>query len=153
MLSRGQQTMGKKTSGGHILLVDDEEAIRSTLSPILTDHGFSVTAVGNISAALEQVHNARCDVLLSDLNIEKPGDGYLIIAAMHLLQPKCVNLVLTGYPTIDSAIEGIRQGVADYFVKPVEIEELLGAITMKLKTRKSVRTKLALGATRKKADA
>jgi DNA-binding NtrC family response regulator len=131
--------MAKRTSGGHILLVDDEEGIRATLPPILMDRGFAVTAVGNISDALAQVNRRQYDVLLSDLNIEKPGDGFLVIAAMHLLQPRCVNLVLTGYPTLDTAIEGLRQGIADYFVKPVEIEELVKAISQKLKTRRSRR--------------
>jgi DNA-binding NtrC family response regulator len=125
--------VAKDTRSRRILFVDDEEGIRLTLSPILTEHGFTVTAVGNVSDALAQINRTKYDVLVSDLNIHEPGDGFLVIAAMHLRQPKCVNLVLTGYPALDSAVEGIRQEIADYFVKPVEIEDLVQAIKLKLK--------------------
>jgi DNA-binding NtrC family response regulator len=76
-------------------------------------------------------------VLVSDLNIHEPGDGFLVIAAMHLRQPRCANLVLTRYPALESAVEGIRQEIADYFVKPVEIEELVNAIKLKLNSLRS----------------
>ena len=127
--------MAKDTRSRRILFVDDEEGIRLTLPPILTDRGFAVTAVGNVSDALAQSNRAKYDVLVSDLNIHEPGDGFLVIAAMQLQQPECVNLVLTGYPALDSAVEGIRLGIADYFVKPVEIEELVNAINLKLKLK------------------
>ena len=125
--------MAKDTNPRRILFVDDEEGIRLTLPPILTNRGFTVTAVGSVSDALAQVNRKKYDVLISDLNIHERGDGFLVIAAMHLRQPKCVNLVLTGYPALDSAVEGIRLGIADYFVKPVEIEDLVKAINLKLK--------------------
>lgn len=125
--------VAEDTRPRRILFVDDEEGIRLTLAPILTGRGFAVTAVGNVSDALAQVHRAKYEVLISDLNIHEPGDGFLVIAAMNLQQPDCVNLVLTGYPALDSAVEGIRQGISDYLVKPVEIEELVNAINLKLK--------------------
>ena len=127
--------MAKDTSLRHIFFVDDEEGIRLTLPSILTDHGFAVTAVGSVSDALAQVNRKKYDVLVSDLNIHEPGDGFLVIAAMHLQQPECVNLALTGYPALDSAVEGIRQEVADYFVKPVAIDDLVNAINLKLKLK------------------
>jgi DNA-binding NtrC family response regulator len=70
------------------------------------------------------------------LNIHEPGDGYLVIAAMRLFQPKCVNIALTAYPTVDNAVQGIRHAIADYFIKPVEIEDLVNAINQKLKIRR-----------------
>jgi two-component system, response regulator RegA len=133
MVYRG--AMAKKAGGGHVLIVDDEESIRTTLPPILTERGFAVTAVGSVSEALAKVNETRFDVLVSDLNIHTPGDGFLVIAAMHLFQPKCVNVVLTGYPAFDTAVEGIRHKVADYFVKPVEIEDLVNAINLNLKPK------------------
>ena len=131
--------VARDTRPRRILFLDDEEGIRLTLPLILTEHGFTVTAVGNVSDALAQINRTKYDVLVSDLNIHEPGDGFLVIAAMHFRQPKCVSLVLTGYPALDSAVEGIRLGIADYFVKPVEIEELVNAINLKLnlKTRRS----------------
>lgn len=127
--------MPKTVNTGHLLLVDDEESIRITLPQVLTERGFAVTAVGTVSDALAEVNNTKYDVLVSDLNIHKPGDGFLVIAAMHLFQPKCVNLVVTGFPAFDTAVEGIRHGIADYFVKPVEIEDLVNAINLNFKPK------------------
>jgi DNA-binding NtrC family response regulator len=131
--------VAKDKSPRRILFVDDEEGIRSTLPRILRNHGFAVTAVGSVSDALAQANRTKYDVLLSDLNIKEPGDGFLVIAAMRLFQPKCVNIVLTAYPTVDNAVQGIRHAIADYFVKPIDIEGLVNAINQKLKTRPSER--------------
>lgn len=110
-----------------VLFVDDEDNIRLTLRRVLEKQGFEVTAVANVADAPEMDHN-KYDVLISDLNIEKPGDGFSVIAAMHTLQPKCTNVILTGYPDFDSALQAIHLSVADYFVKPVDIEALISAI-------------------------
>jgi DNA-binding NtrC family response regulator len=124
-----------------LLFVDDEDNIRLTLPRILEKHGFKVTAVGNVADALAQMDHNKYDVLISDLNIEKPGDGFSVVAAMHDLQPKCTNVILTGYPDFESALQAIRLSVADYFVKPVDIEALSSAIKKERvrKVRKAVR--------------
>jgi two-component system, NtrC family, response regulator AtoC len=133
--------VAKPPSLRRILFVDDEEGIRSTLPRILANYGFAVTAVATVSEALARVNRTKYDVLLSDLNVIEPGDGFLVIAAMQLFQPKCINIVLTAYPTVDNAVQGIRHAIADYFIKPVEIEDLVNAINQKLKIRRSGRIK------------
>lgn len=112
----------------HLLFVDDEDSIRLTLAPILKKHGFEVTAVASVGDALAQMDLAKYDVLVCDLNIEEPGDGLVVIAAMKVIQPKCITIVLTAHPDFDTAQQAIRLSVADYFVKPVNIEELIGTI-------------------------
>jgi DNA-binding NtrC family response regulator len=111
-----------------LLFVDDEDSIRLTLAPILTRYGFEVTAVANVRDALAQMDLATYDVLVSDLNIEKAGDGFAVVAAMKVRQPACANIILTAYPDFDTAQQAIRLSVADYFVKPVNIEELISRI-------------------------
>jgi len=125
-----------------LLFVDDEDNIRLTLPRILEKYGFEVTAVANVADALAEMDHNKYDVLISDLNIEKPGDGFSIIAAMHTRQPKCANVILTGYPDFESALQAIRLSVADYFVKPVDIEALISAIKKERvrKVRKAVRS-------------
>ena len=78
------------TSAKNLLFVDDEDSIRLTLTPILKKHGFEVTAVANVSDALAQIDLSKYDVLVSDLNIEKPGDGFAVIAAMKVSQLKSI---------------------------------------------------------------
>jgi DNA-binding NtrC family response regulator len=115
--------------GKNLLFVDDEDSIRLTLVPILKKNGFEVTAVATVADALAQMYLTKYDVLVSDLNIEKPGDGFSVIAAMRVAQPKCTNIILTACPDFDTAQQAIRLSVADYFVKPVSVEEVLSAIT------------------------
>ena len=120
-----------------ILFVDDEPSIRLTLPPVLQEHGFEVKTAASVSEALSEIHRARFDVLLSDLNIAEEGDGFQVVGAMRKVQPRCVTVILTGYPAFESAIQGIRHQVDDYMVKPTNVEALIGNLRDKLKSRKT----------------
>jgi len=120
-----------------ILCVDDEPGITLTMSAILQQHGYDVTAVGTVNEALAQITSCRFDVLLSDLNIGHPGDGFTVVSAMRRTQPTCITLILTGYPGFDSALEAIRSQVDDYLIKPAAIPTLINLIEQKLKHPKS----------------
>lgn len=115
-----------------LLFVDDEENIRLTLPLLLDQHGFDVTAVGTIPDALVQISAITFDVLVSDLNIEREGDGFLVIAAMRRAQPNCKNFILTGYPGMENAIRAIQNQVDDYFTKPADVEEVVAKIKARL---------------------
>jgi PAS domain S-box-containing protein len=112
-----------------LLLVDDDEAVRLTLGAVLRHHGFAVTAVGSVPEALELVSTEQFGVLLSDLNVGQPGDGFTVVSAMRRVQPDACAFILTGYPDFESAIQAIRNQVDDYFSKPLKIEHLLAAIS------------------------
>jgi CheY-like chemotaxis protein len=120
-------------NASRILFVDDEPNIILTMSAILRQHGYEVTAVGTVNEALAQITSAQFDVLISDLNIGHPGDGFTVVSAMRRTQPKCVTLILTGYPGFDSALEAIRSQVDDYLIKPTPIPTLIHLIEQKLK--------------------
>lgn len=119
-----------------ILFVDDEESIRKMLPPALESFGFKVTSAASVPEALRLMTEKKLDVLISDLNIEHPGDGFTIISAMRSTQPNAVGFILTGYPAIDSALQTIRHEVHDYLVKPTETEELVEKIRSTLSERK-----------------
>jgi DNA-binding response OmpR family regulator len=116
-----------------ILFVDDEPNIRLTMLAILRQHGYEVTAAGTVDEALTQITSAQFDVLISDLNIGQPGDGFTVVSAMRRTQPTCVTLILTGYPGFDSALEAIRSQVDDYLIKPAAIPTLISLIEQKLR--------------------
>jgi CheY-like chemotaxis protein len=119
-----------------ILFVDDEPQIVVMMPTILRLHGYEVTAVGTVNEALTQITSARFDVLISDLNIGHPGDGFTVVSAMRRTQPTCITLILTGYPGFDSALEAIRSQVDDYLIKPTAIPTLIDLIERKLQNPK-----------------
>ena len=104
----------KPTSTSHglskrLLFVDDEEGIRSTLPTILERRGFDVRVAATVPEALSEIRTHEFDVLLSDLNIGEDGDGFSVIRAMRKAHPKCVAILLTGYPAFESALQAIHE--------------------------------------------
>jgi DNA-binding response OmpR family regulator len=115
-----------------ILFVDDEPGIRLTLPVILEGAGFQVVVAATVPEALSIIGTQKFDVLISDLNIGNPGDGFTVVSAMRRTQPDAVTFILTGYPAFETALEAIRQQVDDYLVKPADVEELVNNIRAKL---------------------
>jgi DNA-binding response OmpR family regulator len=115
-----------------ILFVDDEPGIRLTLPAILEGAGFQVVVAATVPEALSIIGSQKFDVLISDLNIGNPGDGFTVVSAMRRTQPDAVTFILTGYPAFETALEAIRQQVDDYLVKPADVEELVNNIRAKL---------------------
>jgi len=70
-----------------ILFVDDEPGIRLTLPPILRQHGYNVTAVASVAEAIQKLSNEPFEVLVADLNVGEPGDGFTVVSAMRRVQP------------------------------------------------------------------
>lgn len=110
-----------------ILFVDDEPSIRVTLAAILRKEGFDVTVSDSVPAALQTIQSNEFDILLSDLNIGQPGDGFTVVSAMRRIQPSARTFILTGYPDFESALIAIRNQVDDYFTKPTDVKKLVQA--------------------------
>jgi ActR/RegA family two-component response regulator len=120
-----------------LLFVDDEESIRLTLAVLLRKQGFDVTAVATVGDALTLINCCQYDVLLCDLNIEKPGDGFAVIGAMRYAQAHCVNLVLTAYPSFENALQAMQHQVDEFFTKPADVNTLVKSMRSKLDGRRS----------------
>jgi YesN/AraC family two-component response regulator len=127
-----------------ILFVDDEAGIRNTLKPILEQHGFQVIAASTVPEALEHMNHATFDVLLSDLNIGQPGDGFTVVSAMRRVQPEAATFILTGYPDFDTALQAIRSQVDDYLLKPTDVPTLIHTIQSRLEHRRHIPPDLPL---------
>jgi len=126
-----------------LLFVDDEAGIRATLPAILGIHGFDVTAAATVPEALAAIHSQTFDILLADLNIGEPGDGFTVVSAMRRTQPGAVTIIITGYPAFESALNAIRAQVDDYVVKPADIPKLVEMLRDRLQKRQP-RTPLLL---------
>jgi ActR/RegA family two-component response regulator len=118
-----------------ILFVDDEPAIRLTFPAILRQKGFEVEVCGTVTEALEAIGKHKFEVLISDLNIGQPGDGFTVVSAMRRTQPEAVTFILTGYPDFETALQAIRSQVDDYLIKPADIGTLVNAVQRKLADR------------------
>lgn len=124
-------------AGHQLLFVDDEESIRKTLPEILRRAGFQVTTAATVPEALERIQSQHFDVLISDLNIGEPGDGFTVVSAMRRSQPDATTFILTGYPDFDTALKAIRSQVDDYLVKPAHPKQLIEKVTATLKHREA----------------
>ncbi len=116
-----------------LLFVDDEPSLRLTLPKILQMHDFEVTCAATVAEGLKEIHSAKFDVLVADLNVGEPGDGFTVVSAMRRTQPGCVNLILTGFPAFETALEAIRSQVDDYLIKPCDAHTLVSTIEQRLR--------------------
>jgi CheY-like chemotaxis protein len=118
-----------------ILLVDDDETIRETLSVILENSGFQVVVAANVNDALSLIGSQTFDVLLSDLHMPNPGDGLTVVSAMRHANPKAVTLILSSYPAMKEAAEAILLQADGVLVKPMAVVMLVDLIRGRLKHR------------------
>ena len=118
-----------------LLFVDDEESIRITLSAILLQKGYEVQTAASVSEAVAFINQEKFDVLISDLNIGQPGDGFTVVSVMRRVQPDAVTFILTGFPDFESALKAIRSQVDDYLTKPADIPMLVAMLEHKLANR------------------
>jgi len=136
-IPRGRSAYVTESEPTRLLFVEDEASIRLTLGNLLARNGFDLTTAATVPDALTEINSRHFDVLLCDLNIEKPGDGFVVISAMRYAQPHCISLVLTAYPSFENAMEAIQHQVDEFFTKPTDVDALVRRIKEKLEARKS----------------
>lgn len=118
-----------------ILLVDDNDSVRTTLSAVLAANKFRVTAAANVSEALHLIDEEAFDVLLCDLHMPGAGDGFTVVSAMRHTNPDAVTLVFTGYPALQEAMDAILLQADEILVKPMDVAAIAALIRTKLQKR------------------
>ena len=111
-------------AGEHILIVDDEPAIRATLRGVLEDEGYRVTAVGNGADALRLVTDEAPDLTFLDVWMERM-DGLETLAEVRRLRPDAIVVMISGHGTIETAVKATRLGAYDFIEKPLSLEKTL----------------------------
>jgi DNA-binding NtrC family response regulator len=109
---------GQGTQGAKVLFVDDEEAIRRLFETYLAGEGFSVRGAATLSEALDELDHNPPEVVVVDKNLPD-GSGLQVLHACRTKFPDVEVIVLTGYPSLESAIDALRLGAFDYIIKPV----------------------------------
>src|SRR6185369_1022885 len=118
-----------------ILLVDDNELVRTSLKAVLEIKHFRVTAAASVSEALHYIDTEPFDVLLCDLRMPGAGDGFTVVSAMRHINPDAVTLVFTGYPDLEEAMNAILLQADEVLIKPMAIDKLVTIIHEKLEKR------------------
>jgi DNA-binding NtrC family response regulator len=110
-----------------ILIVDDESSVRGVMTELLREQGYTVLAVSSLRQAREQIRSETFDVIMSDLKLQD-GDGLQFLEEARQILPRAKGILITGYASMDSAVDAIRLGVSDYLVKPIDSSRLEMAI-------------------------
>ena len=110
-----------------ILVIDDEESIRTTTSAILEEEGYEVDMAENGKEAIRKSNADLYRVALIDFRLPVM-DGTELLTALRETTPKMVKIMVTGYPTLENAVECVNKHADAYFVKPVNYENLLSTI-------------------------
>jgi DNA-binding response OmpR family regulator len=115
-----------------ILIVDDDETIRKSITTVLEEKGYLIDTAENGQAAIsksdKEVYNlALIDIRLPDM------DGVQLLTALKETTPKMVKIIITGYPSLQNAVEAVNKGADGYVVKPIKMGELLAMIKEHLK--------------------
>ena len=119
--------MTEKTSAKRILIADDEPLYLRTTGQLLRKAGYECVCVPDADAALDKLRSEPFDLVLSDLNM--PGNLKLELLQQGRSQwPDIPLIVITGVPSLPTAIESVRLGIADYLLKPVKYEDLLASV-------------------------
>jgi two-component system response regulator HydG len=108
----------------HILLVEDDDSLRLTQAMYLEREGFQVTAVGSGAEALHQITVDQFQAVVTDLKLDET-DGLQILAAVKKHHPETEVILITGFGSVDTAVEAMKSGAYDYLTKPVDPDDLV----------------------------
>ncbi len=110
-----------------ILIVDDEESQRKSLSLILKKKGYQVESAGTGAEALEKAHGILVNVALLDIQLPDI-DGIDLVAPLKLLNPDMAIIMVTGFASVENTVKSMNAGASGYLVKPINHEEMLAKV-------------------------
>lgn len=115
-----------------IIVVEDEKGARATLCGILEDAGYRVIGLERGKDALAAIRNGRFNAIITDIRVPDVG-GMEILEAAREINPDAPVIMMTGYASVETAVDAVNQGAYAYFVKPVNPDELKTTIANALK--------------------
>jgi signal transduction histidine kinase len=119
---------------GRILCIDDEESVLITIQAVLEEDGHVVDTAHRTADGLELLRKAPYDLVLTDLRIDE-RDGMDVLRTVKEIDAELIVILLTGYASLQSAIQALRAGAYDYLIKPCDVNELKLTIARGLEKR------------------
>jgi signal transduction histidine kinase len=118
----------------NLLVVDDEESVAVTMGAILEMDGYQVSISTSGADAIRRLHESEFDLVLTDLRLDDT-DGLSIVSEVCQLHPDTVSIILTGYASLESAVNALREGAYDYLIKPCDVDELRAVVARGVERR------------------
>ena len=125
--------MGKPA---RILVVDDDENIRVTIEAILENEGYAVDVAVNGREAIKKSESTAYNLALIDIRLPDM-EGIELLTSMKDTVPKVRKIIITGYPSMQNAIDAVNRNADAYLVKPVDVDKLLELVRRQLKLQEA----------------
>ena len=119
-------------NGARILIVDDDENIRKVLMAILEDKGYQMEAVGSAGEAIKKTDKKFYNLALIDIRLPDM-EGIDLLMKMRDTTPRMRKIIITGYPTLQNAVDAVNKGADAYVTKPFDVEKVLNTISEQLR--------------------
>jgi DNA-binding NtrC family response regulator len=121
--------MGKHA---RILVVDDDESIRTVLTAVLQEKGYAVDTAGSGNEGIEKTKTSFYNLALVDIRLPDM-EGTQVLAKMNETAPEIRKIILTGYPSVQNAVDALNKGAHAYIMKPFDMDNVLRTMEEQLK--------------------
>lgn len=121
-----------------ILVVDDDESIRKAISVILEDKGYLVDTAASGKEAIEKTKTGFYNLALLDIRLPDM-EGTELLTRMKETTPRMVKIIVTGFPSLQNAMDAVNRSADAYVIKPVRIDDLLQTIRVHLEKQKQAK--------------
>ena len=126
-----------------ILVVDDEKFIRDILADFLGMEGYVVRTAEDGASALDALRESHYDMVISDLKMPRMG-GLELLKEVSAASPDTLTVIMTGFGTVETAIDAMKRGAYDYILKPFKVEEIVHVVQRGLEKRRLAAENLRL---------
>ena len=126
-----------------VLIVDDEKFIRDILADFLGMEGYVVRTAEDGAAALNELQSTPYDIVISDLKMPRMG-GIELLDQIATTAPNVLTVIMTGFGTVETAIDAMKRGAYDYILKPFKVEEVIHVVQRGLEKQRLAAENLRL---------
>jgi DNA-binding NtrC family response regulator len=127
-LDNGQRWPSAERGAYRILVVEDEQLMRSIIVQLLRSDGYEVLEANTAAAALGIFEAEKIDLAILDLNLSSGGSGLDLLGRIRDLDPEVMGIIVTAYASVESAVEALRKGAYDYITKPFANDHLKAVV-------------------------
>ena len=127
----------------NILIVDDDQIIRDSLTVFLSQEGFETKGAETLKGATAELERQNYCLVITEISLPD-GDGFMLLELVRKYQPQTVVIVITGYGTIESAVKAIKEGAYDYLTKPINDDDLRMAVERAVKQQSLITENISL---------